>query len=277
VQVRIIESNQFGKLRIADLESFEQSLGTRLPEPYRLYLLEHNGGHVDGAPQIAEGGFYGIHGGPEWSRFPDLSQIRSGGFPEHLLPIADDPCGNYTCIVLSGPNRGAVCFWDHECGPNASDGVKLLTRNFDSYLRGVAIKVALDREQSDVIRNAANEVGVNEPVYAGKTILDLAFELADFSIVEMLVLMGGNIRPDALIEAVRNDSLDTIRFLLERGINVNCVIPETGFTALMLAGSGKKIEVMELLKTHGANPTLRNRWGKTAADLLAGNWQGNFS
>ena len=249
-----------------------------MPEDYRGFLLEHNGGCIDGAPQIAEMcGFYGIHNGPESSRFPDLSQIRSGGFPDYLLPIADDPFGNFICIVLAGPDRGAVCFWDHECGPKPGDGIQILTANFGSYLRGVAIKVALDREQSEIICEAVNEFGINAPVYAGKTILDLAFELADFPIIELLVSMGGTIRPDALIEAVRNDSRETIRFLLGRNVDVNHAIPETGFTALMLAGSRGLTEVRELLLAHGANPALRNRWGKTADDLAAGKWQGDFS
>lgn len=273
MQIRLIHSNEFGKLQLPDLEAFERSLGTTLPKAYRDYLLAHNGGYVEGTPELAEiHGVYGIHNGPDHLRLQNQAGDHYGEKSNGILPIAYDPVGNQIVLVIRGSAFGAVCFWDHESGENPAEGIIEIAPDFDSYLRALAVKVALHYKQINFVREAVNELGINAPIYAGKTILDLAFELADLPIITMLVSMGGHIRPDALIEAVRNNARDTIQFLLERHVDVNYVIPETGFTALMLAGSRQLPEIMELLIAHGANPALRNRWGKTATDLAAGNF-----
>jgi cell wall assembly regulator SMI1 len=113
MEVRIVDSNRYGKLTLARLKSFERSLGTTVPEPYRKHLLDHNGGYVEGARRLGVlHHVHGIHDGPAWARFRDRSQVYGGLVPERLLPIADDPGGNLICIVLAGPDRGVVCFLD---------------------------------------------------------------------------------------------------------------------------------------------------------------------
>jgi SMI1 / KNR4 family (SUKH-1)/Ankyrin repeats (3 copies) len=267
MQIRIVESNRFGTLNTAELEAFERRLGATLPDDYRRHLLQHNGGYVDGATRIGElHHVYGVHDGPEWTRFLDRAATR-GIIPERLLPIANDPCGNQICVVLSGSDRGAVRFWDHEGGLEPDASVTQLAPDFDAYLRGVALKVAIARKQANVVRKAAQELGVHAPVYAGKTLLDLVFERGSLRLVKMLVAMGADIRPNALIEAVRNAAPNTVNYLLNRGANVNYAIPETGFTALMLAASRNTTAIAEVLLQHGADTTPCNRWGKTAAEL----------
>src|SRR2546423_11108876 len=129
MQIRIVESNPFGTLDSAKLEAFESYLGTTLPDSYRRHLLQHNGGYVDGSTRIGElGSVYGIHDGPESARFLDRAAAR-GIIPDRLLPIAHDPFGNEICIVLSGPDRGAVCFWDHEGGLEPDTTVTQLAPN----------------------------------------------------------------------------------------------------------------------------------------------------
>ncbi len=269
MKIQIAESNRFGRLTLAKLTAFERSLGTKLPEAYRKHLLEHNGGYVDGSRRLMIlHHIHGIHDGPDWARFPDGSKNYYGGLvPEHLLPIADDPGGNLICIVLIGPDRGAVCFWNHERADNPVESITQLAPDFDAFLRGLAIRVAIARKRIGVIKEAMADIGINTPVYAGKTVLDLAFERGSLRMIRLLVHAGAKIRPDALIEAVRNNAPNTIRFLLAHGVDVNYAIPDTGFTALMLSASRDGVDVARLLLTHGANRSPKNHWGKTAADL----------
>lgn len=268
MRIDIADSNRFGQLTPERLAAFEKHLGTQLPEPYRAHLLAHNGGYVDGAREICElHHVYGIHDGPKWARFPDSRAIYGGLVPRNLLPIADDPGGNLLCIVVDGSNRGAVCFWDHERAGNPADSVRELAPDFGAFLRGLAIKVAIDRGQAAFVREAVDENGLDAPVYAGKTMLDLAFDKGSESIIGMLMNAGAKLRGDALIEAVRNASLETVKVLLARGLDVNYAIPDTGFTALMLAASRDVPAIAELLLRHGADPAKRNRWGKQALDL----------
>jgi hypothetical protein len=268
MEIRIVESNRFGKLTPAKLKAFEKSLGATLPEPYRTHLLEHNGGYVDGARRLGDlHHVHGIHDGPQWARFHDRSQMYGGLVPERLLPIADDPGGNLICIELSGARRGAVCCWDHERAGDPAGSVTPLAPDFGAFLRGLAIKYAIARKRMTVVKEAVAEVGANTPVYAGKTILDLAVERGSLRMVKMLVEAGARISPDALIEAVRNKAINTVGFLLARGVEVNYAVPETGFTALMLAASRDAVDVAKVLLKAGADPNASNRWGKTAADL----------
>jgi hypothetical protein len=269
MRIDIADSNRFGTLAPERLAAFEASLGTSLPDPYRAHLLAHNGGHVEGARKIHElHHVHGIHDGPQWARFPDSQAIYGGLVPRNLLPIADDPGGNLICLVLTGANRGAVWFWDHErAGGNPTDGIMELAPDFDAFLQGLAIKVAIARAQAPLVRQAVDELGLDTPVYAAKTMLDLAFDSGSEPIIAMLMNQGAKVRDDALIEAVRSGSLETVEVLLARGVDVNYVVPDTGFTALMLAASGDVTDIAELLLRRGADPARRNRWGKTAADL----------
>ena len=142
-----------------------------------------------------------------------------------------------------------------------------LAPDFAAFQRGLAIKYAILRKRMRVVNAALAVVGVNTSVYAGKTVLDLALERGSLRMVKMLVRAGARIRPDALVEAVRNNAINTVQFLLSRGLDVNYAIPETGFTALMLAASVDAVEVAKILIKAGAARTPKNRWGKTAAEL----------
>lgn len=271
MRIHIVDSNRFGKLTPAKLKAFEKSLGTALPEPYRTHLLHHNGGYVRGAGDMGVlHHVRGLHDGPDWARFPDRAKAYGGLVPARLLPIADDPGGNLFCIVLSGSDRGAVCFWDHERAGDPAGSVIPLAPDFGAFLRGLAITYAIARKQMKAVQEAVAEVGIDAPVYAGKTILDLALERGSLRMVKMLVAAGARIRPDALIEAVRNGAINTVRFLLSRGVDVNHAIPDTGFTALMLAASGDDVAVAKVLLEAGAARRPTNRWGKTAAGLAHG-------
>jgi hypothetical protein len=268
MQIDIEESNQFGRLTAQRLADFEMSLGTKLPEPYRVHLLANNGGYVEGARAIYElHHVYGIHEGPEWARFPNMRSLYNGLVPLDLLAIADDPGGNLICLVLRGADRGAVCYWDHERAGEPDQGVTRLAPDFNAFLQGLAIKVAIARGQVDLVRAAIDEVGLDARVYAGETMLDLAFDFGSEPIIGLLMKMGAKVRDDALIEAVRSASLETVKTLLASGVDVNFVLSDTGFTALMLAASRDRTEIAELLLNCGADHEKRNRWGKTAADL----------
>jgi hypothetical protein len=128
------------------IERVEQALiGDRLPDPYRRFLLTHNGGTPDPA-----GFVYADESGPytdsEVARFMGIgdtnydleewSEIYRGRMPEELLPIAVDPGGNVICLAIAGANRGAVYFWDHEAesDPPTWSNVHRLADSFDAFL-----------------------------------------------------------------------------------------------------------------------------------------------
>lgn len=105
---------------------FERRIGTRLPDDYRAFLLEHNGGkpklrcftfadrkgpYTDGAIRA----FAGL-GEPEYYDLEKLygTYYEDGRVPGEVLPIAVDSFGNLVCLAVRGAHRGRVYFWDHE-------------------------------------------------------------------------------------------------------------------------------------------------------------------
>jgi len=268
MKIQIANSNRFGRLAPSALKEFEKELGRTLPEDYRRHLLKHNGGIVKGVRELQlVHHVYGLHNGPDWAQFPDRRTIYDGRVPPRLLPIADDPCGNLICIVLNGKDRGKICFWDHECGPKGKHRISVLGANFDNYLKGLAFIVALANDRLTTVVKWARGFGKTFRIYAGRTMSDLAIVYGSKRAVEVLLETGSKPSADAILEAVRNDDLAIVRELVESGLDVNYTIPETGFTALMLAASGNSIEIAQFLLHHGAKRSPRNNWGKRAVDL----------
>lgn len=133
-----INPNSYGPLDVGQLEELEKTIGTKLPEDYRAFLVEFNGSRPEKRAFMApedpleeEGewserelvGFYGLHNhnipidrdtmdafklNEAWA---DLQNDVPGNT---LLPIGQDWSGNYVCLQLNPENFGEVCFFDHE-------------------------------------------------------------------------------------------------------------------------------------------------------------------
>jgi hypothetical protein len=132
----------------------EEALRIRLPAQYKQFLLEHNGGRPklcafncrDKTGPYSDSvvnWFLAIHDGKynnfEW--FFRTFKVADARLPETLVPIAIDPGGNLICISVSGPDEGAVYFWDHELEPSPADrstvgypNVHLIADSFDEFL-----------------------------------------------------------------------------------------------------------------------------------------------
>jgi len=266
--LHIEDSNRFGALSMHRLEAFEKELGTALPEPYRQFLIQHNGGYPSGAKKLyALDQFYGLHDGPDWARFPDR-RLLAQFIPPRMLVIADDPGGNHYCLSLGPPDRGSVYLWDPECAYQGDGAFQLLADDFHTFLKGLAWKAAIFERDEDAVR-AEIQAGrdIDRPIYAGKSLLVLAAELGRFNILKILADAGASIPPATIIEAVRYLKLRAVRYLLRRGCSVNYIDRETGFTPLMMVASGDGVEIAEYLLAHGADPSAVNKWGKRAVDL----------
>jgi ankyrin repeat protein len=109
------------------LRAFEERRGITLPEPYRRFLLQHNGGvpepahftYLDEAGPYTDGKvtcFLAIHDGHHMSLEDAIQtfKIDEKRMPDRIFPIADDESGNQICISVAGPDTGVVYYWDHE-------------------------------------------------------------------------------------------------------------------------------------------------------------------
>lgn len=143
--MEIINANPFGALSQNRLEEFEKQIQSRLPQDYRDFLLQYNGGQP--APSFfwivpEEDGseverFYGIHD-QTWHSLETYVGEQRYGIPSSLLPIADDGTSNFVCIDISTDHYGEVYFIDHELhefDPGSTEGITKLANAFSEFLR----------------------------------------------------------------------------------------------------------------------------------------------
>ncbi len=122
------------------LQELEEKLGVRLPEPYRRFLHEYNGGRpapnildIAGAPFVGSDVkvFYGVERDRGGGDLLSNKEMLDGAFADHLLPIADDSGGSVYCIVTRGKERGYVYFLDYY----ANWEPYFIATDFDSFLQ----------------------------------------------------------------------------------------------------------------------------------------------
>ena len=158
MNTKILQSNQFGTLRLTDLEKFERDLGAALPAQYRAFLLEHNGGTPQPTGFLAPDDILQGEDSPMSAReivcFYALRFVKSDDITEEemvawplqsalhdfmaerpdskLIPIGQDWSGNYICIGCAGASRGQIFFTDHEYEQSC-----LLAESFDAFLQSL--------------------------------------------------------------------------------------------------------------------------------------------
>ncbi len=128
----------------SELAAFEASIGARLPDDYRTFLINCNGGYVggrywfEGPTRDGRSGGPGVHhvGGlradENFSLVWALDCYR-GRIPASFIPIIDDPFGNEICLGIAGAHRGRVYFWDHETAGSPD----LLADSFTAFVAGL--------------------------------------------------------------------------------------------------------------------------------------------
>ena len=112
---RVIHSGP--ALDLPAIGEMEARLGVALPEPYREFLLRHNGGKPEPANyrnrklrlfHIVDDRF------EEYANlWGDIDNMRDD-LPEDVIPVAYDDSGDRVCLALAGENRGRVYLWDSE-------------------------------------------------------------------------------------------------------------------------------------------------------------------
>jgi hypothetical protein len=138
--------NHGPRLSELDVSKLEMQLGMSLPEQYRRFLLNFNGGIPTPDIVTVEGlsgasadvqVFFGIGRSVEsscleWNLTTLAKRIEKG-----LLPIATDSGGSVFCLCLRGRERGAVLYCDlQSVFADFKSDPKLypVASNFDAFL-----------------------------------------------------------------------------------------------------------------------------------------------
>lgn len=126
-------TDSFPPLSEAEIQEAEKRLGFQLPESYRKFLLETNGGepnpnHFETETAVGSSLFFaGILLDDFGGRPSNLltTYYKKPGIPSFFLSIASDIFGNHVFLSLDGENRGSLYFWIHD-DPTMMDGYENL-------------------------------------------------------------------------------------------------------------------------------------------------------
>jgi cell wall assembly regulator SMI1 len=141
--IEIIEPNQ--PLTEEQVAPLEAKMGATFPEPYRTFLMTHNGGRpkpnlidIDGSP--FDGAdidlFHGIGTDHETTEISWNLEAYKGCLENKLLPFACDSGGNIFTIPLTGEERGSVYYfrWWHLGRPVDPPEPWLVAPDFQTFL-----------------------------------------------------------------------------------------------------------------------------------------------
>lgn len=148
----MIMKNSRGHISEEDILDFERKYNINLPESYRSFLLQNNGGTPN--PNIFDFNdnygqntsslvhyFYALYNGDGYDNIEQNYKLfkSEGRIPINILPIADDPFGNMVCISFSGSDCGKIYFWDHELeSQNKSyDNLSLIADSFTDFINSL--------------------------------------------------------------------------------------------------------------------------------------------
>ena len=97
------------------IEEFEKEKGISLPESYKAFLTEFNGGKPEtNIFNIDKNNDAGVNEFIELKKIDEVIYIYKNRIPNSVLPIAHSEGGNLVCLGIDKKNFDDVFFWDHE-------------------------------------------------------------------------------------------------------------------------------------------------------------------
>lgn len=122
----IENKNEFGKLSEIELNDFEKENNIRLPNDYKGFLLEFNGGipipNTNAKPSTVVTYILGMHIGDYYASLYKHIDMFKNRLPVSTFPMATDPFGNLFIMSLHPQGFGHIYFWEHEGEPEYQDG-----------------------------------------------------------------------------------------------------------------------------------------------------------
>jgi cell wall assembly regulator SMI1 len=132
------------------ISELEARLGVSLPDDYRSFLREQNGGYLDDnflPPEGDASARYLYSAGPNdhehiddlesafhYLYLPDVDaeyRLRTG-----MLPVGEDEGGNRVCLKVAGEDYGSVWFWTHDATLD-EDPFERLADSFSEFLEAL--------------------------------------------------------------------------------------------------------------------------------------------
>src|SRR5690554_8002146 len=114
--------NSFGNATKEMIDNFEHHIGFLLPEDYKLFLREHNGGIISGRystffvkalnQEIPLNVLYGLGVDPKEADLWEWNYEYKDDLLPNSIIIGDDP-GSGMVVLINDPEIKGVYYWDH--------------------------------------------------------------------------------------------------------------------------------------------------------------------
>jgi hypothetical protein len=143
--------NFFSKKCLKDndcLNVFEKLIGSKLPNSYRTFLIDINGGIpfkkyflYNNTGSLIKC-FFGITNEKDFDIVRFYNHYKNL-IPEYLLPIGEDDGGNILMMAISGKDYGKLFFLDHE------QPICLLANSFEEFINSLKSEEEIDELLSE--------------------------------------------------------------------------------------------------------------------------------
>lgn len=141
---KVISTNE--TLSVEQIEQFEVRNDLKLPEKYKSFLLQCNGGYTepslfkisDKQGKSVVNVLNGI--GNMYDNLDKVIEIYEFRLPDRFIPIGDDHGGNVICLGTKEPYYETVYFWDHELEPENPDDMSnmyFLANDIEEFLNNL--------------------------------------------------------------------------------------------------------------------------------------------
>jgi hypothetical protein len=138
ILMKITERHALRDATEQDIMLLEERIGGSLPNDYKAFLRENNGGEPE--PSFCQNtcvdAFYSLDRADPWYPIWEALFDYDGRIPPETLPIACDPFGNLILLGFAGEQSDKVFFWDHEL-ENEDDLASNLTLEAETFTKFV--------------------------------------------------------------------------------------------------------------------------------------------
>lgn len=126
------------KINEHDFENVEKKLGVQFPLDFKTIVLEHNGSSPekmtfntqDTKERVAEY-LLSFSENDKYNIIEVYNSIKDR-FDKRLIPIMQDPFGNYICLDFSKQDNQELFFWNHE-----NNSLEYISKSFTDFLNNL--------------------------------------------------------------------------------------------------------------------------------------------
>jgi hypothetical protein len=268
-------------IRESDITNFEKNNALKLPEDYKNFMLQYNGGYpMPNSFKIKKYGasmmdcFYGINAKTDIRDMEYNKKIYKKRVPKEFLIIGADQLGNLILIGIKDKYINKIYFWWHEEESDTDEpvytNIYMIADNFNTFLNSLYVTEEKKTEVlGQIFKSGDNKKieelinsgwDINSPLESGMRAIEFAVILKNNEILKLLISKGSELK-GALYKSLTNNNLEAEKILLEAGANPDEIIGDNSL--LYESIIFENIPFVKILLSYTSNINVKNSAGRT--------------